>query len=54
MSPAKARKVLERRREHLAKKAESGYYSKGRSEYWVLAEISALDLAIAALTGKEP
>lgn len=49
MSKTQAVKVLERRLAHLVKQVETGYYSKGRSEHWVHAEVSALRLAIKAL-----
>ena len=50
MSKGEAIRLLERRRKHLAERVASGYFSQGRSEHWVLAEVSALEMAIAALS----
>lgn len=52
MTKSEAVKHLERRRKHLADRVATGYYSQGRSEHWVRAEVSALEVAITALTEK--
>lgn len=50
MNRKKAVHVLERRRAYLQKNYDTGYFSPGTGEHWVKAELSALEMAIEALS----